>query len=40
MFGIGPSELLILIAIALFFIGLIALGVAAALKILFPKRRD
>ena len=40
MFGIGPIELLIVIAIALFFIGVLALLVAAAIKILFPKRRD
>jgi len=40
MFGIGPVELLIFIAIALFWIVVIGLLVAAAFKILFPKQRD
>jgi hypothetical protein len=40
MFGIGPAELIIVVAIALFGIVVIALVVAAAVKILFPKQRD
>ena len=40
MFGIGAAELFIFIAIALFWIVVIGLLVAAALKILFGNKRD
>jgi hypothetical protein len=40
VFGIGVSELLLFVVIGLFWIAVIGLLVAAALKILFGKRRD
>ena len=40
MFGIGPSEFIVVVIIAVFCIVVIGLVVAAALRILFPKQRN
>jgi hypothetical protein len=40
MFGIGPFELAIIVAIAILGIAVAGLVVAAAVKILFPRHHD
>lgn len=40
MFGIGPTEILVMLGVALISAAVIGLLVAAVIKILFGKRRD